>query len=340
MFRVWLTMDMRLTLAQIAIQARRAEILGGDVISLTDAGFDGFLGAQAAIMATERIEVATAGVVCFARSPFVTALASWNLAALSGGRFRLGLSALVPAMLIEKYGIAWHPPAPRMREYIGSLRAIYDSWQIDVPLRYEGQYYRLTRQNLWSRPAPIAHPNIPIHLGVVGPQMCAVAGECARGLLLHPTACVPRYLREVVIGQMAKGAQHTARPMDDFELVVMPMCATGMTHEEAYAQREAQRRMFAIYLSTPQYWPALEVYGWKNIGEQLLQLWREGREDLMAAQLSDEMLDVLMPTAPYDRLARVLRARFEGVARSICLQLPADSKHDAAFGRVIRELQE
>lgn len=340
MFRVWLAMDMRLTLAQIATQARRAEALGGDVVSLMDAAFDGFLGAQTAILATERIEVATAGAVCFARSPFVTALASWNLAALSGGRFRLGLSALVPAMLVEKYGMAWHPPAPRMREYIGALRAIYDSWQTDVPLRYEGQYYRLTRQNLWSRPLPIGHPDIPVHLGAAGPYMSAVAGECARGLLLHPTNTAPRYLREVVLRQIAKGAQRAARPMDDFELIVMPMCATGMTHDEAYAQREAQRQMFAVYLSTPQYWPALEVYGWKTTGEQLLQLWREGREDLMAAQLTDEMLDVLMPAAPYDRLARVLRERFEGVARGICLQLPVDGKHDAALGRVIRELQE
>ncbi|MBV6423918.1 MAG: hypothetical protein NAOJABEB_01728 [Steroidobacteraceae bacterium] len=340
MFRVWLITDMRLTLAEIASHARRAETLGADVLSLADAGFDGFLGAQSAISVTTRIEIATAGAVCFARSPLVTALASWNLSALSAGRFRLGLSPLVPAMLIEKYGIAWHPPAPRMREYIGALRAVYKSWQTDVPLHYVGKHYRLTRQNSWSRPAPIEDPDIPIHIGAIGPRMSALAGECASGLLLHPTNSASRYLREIVIEEIERGARRKARSLTDFELVVMPMCATGKTSDEAHQQREAQRRMFAIFLSTPQYWPALELFGWKATGERLLELWREGREDLMGEQLTEEMLDAFMPTAPYHKLAGVLRERFGGLARGICLQLPSNSEHDVALGRLIRELQE
>ena len=340
MFRVWLALDMNLPLAEVGRQARRAEALGCDVVTLTDVACDAFLGAQAAIEATRRVQVATSGLVCFARSPMVTAVASWNLAALSAGRFRLGLSSLVAPMLTGKYGMPWHPPAPRMREYIGALRAIYDSWQADVPLRYEGQYYRLTRQNWWTRPAPHEHADIPIHIGAIGPQMSAVAGECARGLLTHPTNSAPRYLREVTLARIESGAQRAGQSLQGFELVAVPFCATGATAAEVDAQREKYRELMAINLSTPNYWPTLELYGWKATGERLRALVREGRWDQLAAQITDEMLEVLMPTATWPRLGRELRERFQGLAQGVCLLLPVDPQHDAALGHLVRELQE
>jgi len=340
MFRVWLGLDMNLPLAEVGRQAERAEALGCDVITLPDVACDALLGAQAALAATRTVGVATSGLVCFARSPMVTAVASWNLAELSGGRFRLGLSPLVAPMLTKKYGMPWQPPAPRMREYIGALRAIYASWQSDVPLRYEGRYYRLTRQNWWTRPAPLAHPGIPIHIGAIGPQMSSVAGECAQGLLTHPTNSDPRYLREVMRGRVELGAQRAGRSLHDFELVAAPFCATGASAAEVDAQRAKYRELLAINLSTPNYWPTLELHGWQSIGERLNALVRAGHWDQLAAEITDEMLEVLLPAAPWPRLGRELRARYAGLAPGICLALPVDPQHDAALGRVVRELQE
>lgn len=340
MFRIWLALDMNLPLELIGEQARRAEALGCDVVTLADVAHDALLGAQAAIQATGRVEVATSGLICFARSPMVTAVASWNLAALSRGRFRLGLSSLVPSMLVGKFSVPWHPPAARMREYIGALRAIHASWQDDVPLRYEGQYYRFTRQNWWTRPAPIAYADIPVHLGAIGPLMSSVAGECTRGVLTHPTNTAARYIREVMLDSIAQGARRAERVAQSVELVVAPLCATGRTARVIREQREKHREVLATNLSTPQYWPTLELFGWRETGERLRQLVRDDRWDLLSSQLDDEMLDVLVPTATYDGLARVLRERFDGLASGICLPLPVDAADDAALGRVIRELQE
>ncbi|MBP8925241.1 MAG: LLM class flavin-dependent oxidoreductase [Pseudomonadales bacterium] len=340
MFQIWLALDMNLPLGAIGEHARRAEALGCDVVTLPDVAYDAFLGAQAAIQATGRIAVATSGLVCFARSPMVTAVASWNLAAISAGRFRLGLSSLVPPMLVGRFSVPWHPPAPRMREYIGSLQAIFASWQDDIPLRYEGQHYRFTRQNSWTRPSPIAHPDIPIHLGAIGPQMSALAGECTRGVLTHPTNTAARYIRDVTLERIAQGARRAERSAGSAELVVSPMCATGRTAGEVREQREKCRELLAISLSTPQYWPTLELFGWRETGERLRQLVRENRWDLLSSQIHDEMLDVLVPTARWEELARVLRERFDGLASGICLPLPLDAADDEALGLVIRELQE
>ena len=38
----------------------------------------------------------------------------------------------------------WTPPAPRMREYVQVLRAIWRCWKTGEKPAYEGQHYRFT----------------------------------------------------------------------------------------------------------------------------------------------------------------------------------------------------
>ena len=58
-----------------------------------------------------------------------TAIAAWDLQELSEGRYRLGLGPLIAPNIIQKYSTAWSPPAPRMREYVAAIRAMFRSWQ-------------------------------------------------------------------------------------------------------------------------------------------------------------------------------------------------------------------
>ena len=115
---------------------RRAEALGYDGLNVPDAVHDGLLIAQAALMATTRLRVATSVLVAFPRSPMNVAHAAWDLQAVSGGRFELGLGSQVRGNIVGRYSTAWTPPVPRMREYIGALRAIFASWQDGAALAY------------------------------------------------------------------------------------------------------------------------------------------------------------------------------------------------------------
>lgn len=337
--QVWLGLDMNLELAEIPAQARRAEALGCDVITLADVAHDALLGAQAAISATSRVDVATSGLVCFARSPMITALGAWNLAALSQGRFRLGLSSLVPQMLVGKYSVPWHPPAVRMREYIGALHALWRSWQYDEPLQFEGSYYRLNRQNTWSRPRPLRDPTIRLHLGALGPLMTKLAASHTDGLLTHPCATTLRYISEVTLPRLREGEHAAERVAGSTTLIAAPLLATGHDDAEIRTRREQCRRVLATNLSTPQYWGPLALSGRKAVGERLRALVREGKWDLLAAELDDEMLDELLPAVPWSRLADELLRRFAGVADGVCLQLPVDARDDAELARVIGALR-
>jgi probable F420-dependent oxidoreductase len=338
-FRIWLALDPQLPLAEVGAAARRAEALGADCVTIADMAHDALLAAGAAVQATERIRVATSALVCFARSPMTLAVAAWDLQACSRGRFRLGLGPLVAPILLQKYGTPWHPPAPRMREYIAALRAIFACWQHDTPAAFEGRWYRFTRQNAYNKPPRIEHPEIPIHLGAIGPRMTALAGELACGIMAHPTNSSRRFLSEVTLANLARGAARTGRARRDVEVVANPLCATGRTAEAARRQREEQRHLLATLLSTPSYWPSLELFGWRERGERLRGLAREGRWDEMSAVLDDEMLDAFVPSAPFEALADVLREEYAGVADAIALALPVDSADDAALGRVIEGLR-
>ncbi len=339
MLQVYASMDQRLPLSQVAAHARRAEALGYDGLGVPEAVHDGLLAAGAALAATTRLEVATGVLVAFPRSPMITAHAAWDLQEASRGRFRLGLGSQVRGNIVGRYGVAWSPPAPRMREYVRSLRAIFDCWQGGAPLRFEGEHYRFTRMQPFFSPGPLEHSSPPILLGGVGPTMTALAGEVADGLLTHPTNTSTRYLREVVRPRLEKGAARSGRDAAAVEITVCPLIATGPSPPDVAKAREEIRQLLGFLYSTPVYWPTLELFGWKDRGEQLHQLSRAGRWADMPAVISDEMLDAVVPSAPHAEIAEVLEQWYGGLAHRIQLPMPADPADDRAVAAIVARLQ-
>ena len=177
MFDVYATMDQRMPPAEVADHARRAEALGYDGLNIPEAVHDGLVMSQIALQATTRLRVATSVLVAFPRSPMAVAHAAWDLQALSGGRFELGLGSQVRGNIVGRYSTPWTAPVPRMREYVQSLRAIFACWQEGAPLAFEGEHYRFTRMQPFFNPGPIENPAIPIPLGAIGPAMTALAGS-------------------------------------------------------------------------------------------------------------------------------------------------------------------
>lgn len=339
MFEVWANLDLGLPLARVAEQARRVEALGYDGVALPDLVHDGIAAASLAVHATRRLRVATHALIAFARSPMVVAVAAWDLQDASGGRFELGLGPQVRANIVDRFGMPWTPPAPRMREYVEVLRASFACWQEGRPLRFEGKHYRITRMQPFTSPKPIEHPEIPIHLAGIGPHMTALAGERASGLNTHPTSASPRFLRERALPQLARGAARCGRNPGELRVWINPLCATGPDTGAVREQREVQRALLATLFSTPSYWPGLELYGERERGERLNALVRAGRWEELAGLISDDLLDAFVPAAPYAELADVLTQRYRGLGRAISFPLPADPRHDAEVARAVASLR-
>ena len=339
MVQVWASLDIALPLSGVAEAARRAEAIGFDGLMVPDVMTDGFLAAQAAILATREIRVATSAVVAFARSPMVVAVAAWNLQSLSQGRFHLGLGPLIRTNIVEKYGMPWSAPAPRMREFVHALRALFDCWQNGTRLDYRGEHYRLTRMQSFVAPPPIEHPEIPLHLAGIGPNMTAVAGEVGDALITHPTNVSARFLRERTQPGLARGAARVGKDPSGLKLFVNPLIATGPDASSVRVAREKQRVLLATLYSTPSYWPSLELHGWRARGEKLNALVRGDRWNDLATLLTEEMLDVLMVTAHHGELAGALREKYGGIADAYVLGLSIETGDDAAIRRVVRDLK-
>src|SRR5437773_2143542 len=74
---------------------------------------------------TERVVVRTGVILAFVRSPMLTAYTAWDLAAMSNGRFELGLGTQIKQNIEGRYSVQWSEPVARMRDYVDSLRAIF-----------------------------------------------------------------------------------------------------------------------------------------------------------------------------------------------------------------------
>ncbi len=336
---IWATMDQRMTLSQVADHARRAETLGYDGLNVPDAVHDGLLMAQAALAATQRLRVATSVLVAFPRSPMNVAHATWDLQDFSSGRFELGLGSQVRGNIVGRYSTAWSAPVPRMREYIGSLKAIFASWQEGERLSFEGEHYRFTKMQPFFNPGPLESGVPLIHLAAIGPAMTALAGEVADGLMCHPTNSSPRYLVEKVRPRLRVGAERGGRDVHEVSVMAADLVATGVNEESVEKARKGIRELLGFLFSTPAYWPSLELYGFSGLGESLIELTRKGAWGEMTNLIPDALVDALVPSGAYSEISDLLKSRFEGLADRLTFPLPEDPLHDGHVTEVIRALR-
>lgn len=338
--KVYATIDNpRMALADVPAHAARAETLGFDGLLVPEAVHDPFLIAMLALEHTSKLTVATSVALAFPRSPTVVAYSAWDLQAMSGGRFCLGLGSQVKGNVVGRFSTQWAAPVSRMRDYVDALHALWRCWQDNTPLDFKSTHYRLDRMQPYFNPGPIKHPEIPVFLGAISPRMMALAGESADGLMTHPTNTGPRFLREIARPALENGAKRSARSVENVRIIASPFVATGATAAAVKRERERIREHFGFLYSTPQYATTLELHGWKDVGDHLHKLTRAGKWGELTEQIGDEILDALVPSGTYADIATIIREWFSGACTGVALRMPESSKDDSAFAKVVAALR-
>ena len=120
------------------------------------------------------------------------------------GRFILGLGSQIKPHIEKRFSMPWSHPAPRMREFVLAMRAIWDNWNNGTKLSFEGEFYRHTLMTPFFSPGPNPHGAPKVFLAGVGQHMTEVAGEVCDGFLVHPFT-TERYLKEVTLPALEKG---------------------------------------------------------------------------------------------------------------------------------------
>lgn len=301
--------------------AQQVEAFGFSGLWTAETSHNPFLPLTHAAAHTERIQLGTAIAVAFPRSPMITASLAWDLAEQSKGRFVLGLGTQIKAHITKRFSTEWTAPVPRLREYIESLRAIWDTWQNATPLRYTGEHYRFTLMTPFFAPDPMPYSNIPIYIAGVNEGLCRLAGEMCQGFHVHPFHTT-KYLKEIVLPNIAAGAEPKGRKREDVQVSCAIFVVTGRTAEEMQNNAIMAKSQIAFYASTPSYATVMNLHGWSDVAERLNKMSREGRWMEMWQEISDEMLNEVAVVAPPDELADKVKERYNGLLDRVGYYFP------------------
>ena len=269
--------------------AEWAEQVGYDGLWSAETSHDPFFPLVLAAEHTDRIMLGTGIAVAFARNPMNLAVMANDLQTLSQGRFMLGLGSQIKPHIEKRFSMPWSHPAPRMRELILAVRAIWAAWADGSRLAFRGEFYRHTLMTPMFDPGPNPYGNPRIFLAAVGEKMTEVVPALERGLAA------------------------SGRSRSDVEISYPGMVVTGADEAGVAAATEAVKSQLSFYASTPAYRPVLELHGWGDLQGDLNTLSKRGAWTEMAGLIDDEILDTFAVVAEIDDIAGIVKERFEGV---------------------------
>ena len=311
-------------LNDVSEAAREREAVGYSGLWTAETAHDPFLPLVLAAEQTSELEIGTSIAVAFARNPMTLANTAWDLQSLSHGRFILGLGSQIKPHITKRFSMEWSHPAPRMREMIMAVRAIWDTWLNGTPLDFRGEFYKHTLMTPFFAPAAaeLGDFGVPkIFLAGVGELMTEVAGEVCDGFICHGFT-TEKYLREVTLPALERGRAKAGKTMEGFEITGPMFVVTGNDAEEMEKAAQGTRQQIAFYGSTPAYRGVLELHGWGGLQDELNALSKQGKWKEMGDLIDDDMLNAFAVVTEPEGVAVELGKRFGDVLNRVAFYVP------------------
>ena len=311
-------------LIDAASAAKEREAAGYSGVWTAETSHDPFLPLVLAAEHTDEVELGTSIAVAFARNPMLLANIGWDLQSYSGGRFILGLGSQIKPHITKRFSMEWSHPAPRMRELILAVRAIWETWSNGSPLEFRGEFYRHTLMTPFFTPdrSDLGQFGPPkIFLAAVGEMMTEVAGEVCDGLICH-SFTTERYLREVTLPALERGRAKAGKTMEGFEIAGPSFIVTGTNDEELAKAATGTRQQIAFYGSTPAYRGVLDLHGWGGLQEELNALSKQGKWVEMGERIDDDVLNTFAVVSDPEGVAAELGKRFGDVIDRVSFYVP------------------
>jgi F420-dependent oxidoreductase-like protein len=275
-------------------------------------GFDGpsLMGFLAA--ATQRVQIGSAILPFYSRSPGLLAMTAAGVDALSGGRCILGIGASGPQVIEGFHGVPFDGPVGRAEEIIDICRRI---WRRE-PLTHDGRYYQIPlpeeRGLGLGKPLKlIDHPvrdAIPIFVAASGPKNVENAARVADGWI--PIFYWPERAQKVWAEPLATGLAQRDPSLGQLEVTVSTTVAIG---EHTEHLRDTVRPQLALYIGgmgarSMNFYNDLACrYGLEGPAKQIQDLYLSGAKDQAARAVPAELVEGTTMMGPLglirDRLA-------------------------------------
>ena len=317
--------------------ARQAEDDGFDSVQSNELKYDPFAPLAFAALATERVQLVTSVAIAFPRSPMIVANQTWDLHKHSKGRFVIGLGSQVKAHNERRFSVPWISPAARLGEYVESLRAIFRCWEYGEKLSYKGKYYNFTLMTPEFSPPAQGLPLPPVAMAAVGPLMLKTAARVSDSVRLHSFA-TRKYLEEIVRPLLAAELAASGKTLENIEITGGGFIATGPDEATVKEAAEKVRYRVAFYGSTPAYRPVFDLHGLSDLGVKLTDMSKQGAWSKMAAEISDDVLDLFVARATYDGLPEAIGKRYGGIVDTVSIDFAPGTSAATRLG-VIEAVQ-
>lgn len=251
----------------------------------------GYIAARA-----KKIELMSAILQIYTRTPSLTAMTAAGLDFVSGGRFTLGLGASGPQVVEGFHGVRYDAPLGRTREVVEVCRQV---WRRE-PVVHAGKHYRipLTKEDggsgLGKALKLINHPvrdRIPISVAALGPKNVAMVAEIAEGwqpLFFHPGKW------ETAFGEsLEQGFAQRDADLGTLDIQLQINFAVG---EPDPAAIERVRHQLALYIGgmgarDKNFYNQLACrYGYETEAGDIQDLYLAGKKADAAAAVPDELV--------------------------------------------------
>ena len=283
-----------------ADQVTAWEKAGLDTVWVAEAyGFDsptlmGYLAAK-----TETVEIGSAIMNIYSRTPGALLQTAAGLDNVSGGRAILGLGASGPQVIEGFHGVPYAKPIARTREIVEIIRA----GMRREPLSSDGEFkLPLTKQQggvtgmgkalkLLTKPE---RSEVPIYIAALGPKNVELSAEIADGLLPH--LYYPERIGDVMGAPIAAGLAKRDPSLGGLNIVAGGMLAIG-EGPETKALLDFARPIFALYIGGmgakgKNFYNDLAcAYGYEKEATEIQELYLSGKKREAEALVPTEWLE-------------------------------------------------
>ncbi len=149
-----------------------------------------------------------------------------------------------------------------------------------------------------------------------------------------------KYLREVILPNIATGAKKAGRDPKDIEICGLGFVITGKNEEEVEKAKAPVRQQLSFYASTRSYKPVLDIEGWGDLNQELFGLSMEGKWGDMASKVTDDMLEEFAVIGTYDEIIPKIKERSAGLIDRTNFSIPVRTPEDEErLKDMIKQLQ-
>ncbi len=331
-----------------AAEVAELEKAGLDLVWVAEAyGLDSpsLMGYLAAL--TERVEIGSAILPIYTRTPTLIAMTAAGLDTLSDGRFHLGLGSSGPQVIEGWHGVPFSAPIGRTREIIEVCRQV---WAREAPLVHEGTYYQMPLPpgqgtGLGKALKIIAHPvrpSVPVWVAALGEKNVAMTAEVANGWI--PMLFMPEKARNVWGASLDAGAAKRDPALGPLQITVGGLLAVG-EGEEVAQLRNLARPMVALYVGGMGakgrnfYNDVVRRYGFEEAAEKIQDLYLDGKKTEAEALVPDELLEATALCGPESYVAERIEAfREAGVTHLQVIPVPVGGQRPVDLVAKVKDL--